>query len=266
MASKLKKYWEIFVQIQKINLMKRMAYPLSFLINIGTVLLVLVLNFLFIKVTFGYIHNLSGWSYYQVLGIFGCYMIIEGFLWGFMGQLNPINRHISEGTMDGILLKPIDDQFLVSFWRGDYEDLIRIFTGIAALVVAIKNTTGFIWVNLFLFIILLIIGLISLYGFNLMVRCLSFWIIDGSGLWILIERVTGNAQYPIDIYYNKFVRGFFTFIIPLAFVATVPAKILTNVSIDWKLVLISFGMGVVFFFGSRAFWKFSLKHYSSASS
>lgn len=266
MVFSFRKYWQIFVQFQKINLMRRMAYPFSFFINIGTVLLVLVLNFLFVKVTFGYIHNLSGWSYYQVIAIFGSYMIIEGILWGFMGQLNPMNRHISEGTMDGVLLKPVDSQFLVTFWRGDFEDLVRIFTGCTAIIFAIRSTIGFNLFNFIMFTCLLFTGFIILYSFNLFVRCFSFWIIDGSGLWILIQRITDNSQYPVDIYYNKFVRGFFTFIIPLAFVATVPARILTNKIIDWKLVAMSFGMGMVFFFGSRAFWKFSLKHYSSASS
>jgi ABC-type uncharacterized transport system permease subunit len=52
----------------------------------------------------------------------------------------------------------------------------------------------------------------------------------------------------------------------MAFIATVPARILTNISIDWKFAAISVCMTILLFFGSRRFWKYSLGHYSSASS
>ncbi|MDD5463756.1 MAG: ABC-2 family transporter protein [Candidatus Moranbacteria bacterium] len=226
----------------------------------------MLLSLLFINVSFGFINNLSGWSYYQVLAVVGSYMITEGVMWVFFGQLNAINRHILDGTLDGVLLKPIDDQFYASFWRGDWEDFVRIITGLTVIIIAIKNTIGFNFNHLFLFVALLFNGIIMLYNFNLIVRSVSFWVIDGTGLWLLMERITSNSQYPTDIYYHKVVRGIMTFVIPIAFVATVPAKILTNNIIDWQLVILSFLMMVIFFLISRWFWKFSLKHYASASS
>lgn len=266
MCKNLKKYLQIFLQLQKINLMKRMAYPVSFLFSVCTIFLTMVLSILFVNVNFSYINNLAGWSYFQILAVVGSYMIIEGIMWAFLGQLNSVNTHIMEGTMDGILLKPLDDQFFVSFWRGDPEDSVRIVTGSVLLIMAIKNTVGWNLTHLFLFLLLLFNGAVILYSFNLMMRSISFWIIDGSGLWILMERVTSNSQFPIDIYYQKVVRNILTFVIPLAFVATVPARILTNDNIDWKFAAMSFLMMLIFFSVGRLFWKFSLKHYSSASS
>lgn len=263
---KIKKYWQIFLQLQKINVMRRAAYPSSFFFSVFAIIVTIAFSIIFVNVNFGFINNLAGWTYYQALAVIGSYMIIESFLWAFTRQLNNINNFIKEGSLDGILLKPIDDQFLATFWSGDLEDLVRFITGICILFISVKNTIGFNFVHIALFILLLVSGCSILYGFNLLVRSFSFWFIEGSGLWLFMERVTGSSQYPIDIYYNKFVRGFFTFIIPLAFVATVPAKILTNINIDWKLVAMSFFVCLIFLTGSRWFWKFSLKHYSSASS
>lgn len=262
----LKKYWIIFLQLQKINIMRRIAYPISFLIGVFAVFLTMFLSVLFINVNFSYINNLSGWTYYQVLAVVGSYMITEGLIWVFTGQLNSLNHHIEEGTLDGIILRPINSQFLVSFWRGDLEDITRIISGFSLVILAIKNTIGFNIFYFLLFILLLLNGLIMLYSFNLIIRCISFWIIDGSGLWIFMERITSNSQYPVDIYYHKLVRNILTFIIPLAFVSTVPAKILTNHFIDWKLIALSFSMMIIFFSLAIFFWRFSLKHYSSASS
>ncbi len=266
MVYRIKKYFSIFLQLQKINIMRRAAYPMAFTVGFGTVFLVMFFNIFFIKVSFGYIDSLAGWTFHQMLAVVGSYMIVEGLMWILFAQLNPINKHIIDGTMDGILLKPVDDQFLVSFWRGDSEDFARIVTGSVLVGIAIKNTIGFDLVHFLLFCMLLFNGFLMFYSFNLALRSVSFWITEGSGLWILMERVIGNSQYPIDIYYHKVVRGILTFIVPLAFVATVPAKILTNINIDWKFTALSFLMMFIFFFGARAFWKFSLKHYSSASS
>lgn len=266
MVFKLNKYFQILGYLLKINIMKEMAYPVPFTISCVAAFLTVIVNVLFINVSFGYVDSIAGWTFFQILGVLGSYMIIEGIMWVFFAQLNAINIHINQGTMDGILLKPIDSQFLVSFWKNDLEDSMRFIVGLVLIIVAVKNTIGFNFWHIILYLILVINGAVIFYSFTLFIRSFSFWIIDGSSFWLLLERISGSSQYPIDIYYNKIIRGIFTFVIPLAFVTTVPARILTNEIIDWKLVALAFLIGSIFFFGSRLFWKFSLKHYSSASS
>lgn len=266
MASSLKKYFRIFFHFQKFNLMKKMAYPVSFLNLLITILLVMFLHVLFIKINFGYITSLAGWTFYQVLVIVGTYMIVEGLMWIFFANLNSLTICIQDGTLDSILLKPVDTQFLVSFWRGDFEDVVRIVTGVSLIFMATRSIAGVGFLQIFLFLLTILNGGIIFYSFNLMLRCIGFWVIEVRSLWLLMDKMFDNSQYPTDIYYQKIVRGFFTFVIPLAFMATVPAKILTNKNIDFQLVGISFLVMIIFFGGSRLFWKFSLRHYSSASS
>lgn len=267
MVYKFKKYLSFFWQIRKSDIMSDMAYPLPFLFKFGTIIFLMFLNIIFINTSFNYIENLSGWNYFQVLGVVGAYTLIDGIMWVLFAQLNAFNNLIKNGDLDWILLKPIDAQFLVSVWRGDIEDLARCVAGLGMVFIALKNTIGFTNVlNIFLFFVLIIFGTMIIYSLNIFVRSISFWTIDATGAWFMMERITSNSQFPIDIYYHKIVRNTLTFIIPLAFIATVPAKILTNVEIDWKLVGLSLLMATLFFLGSRMFWKFSLKHYSSASS
>lgn len=266
LVREIKKYFGIIFYFQKIHIMKMMAYPASFFISCIAATTSMVLSFIFVKVNFGYIDSLSGWSYYQALAVLGAYMIVEGIMWVFFAQLNSITNHISSGTMDGILLKPIDSQMLVSFWRGDLEDFSRIIIGFYLVILSVQNTLGFSFWRFILFLILLINGVIIFYSFSLFIKSISFWTIDSSGSWLLIERISANSQYPVDIYYHKIMRGMFTFIIPLAFLSTVPAKILVYRNLDVQFLLLSLLIALIFFIGSRMFWNFSLKHYSSASS
>jgi len=266
MVFNLKKYFQIFLHLQKFNLMKKMAYPLSFLNLLVTILFVMFLHVLFIKISFGYITSLAGWTFYQVLAIVGTYMIIEGLMWILFANLNSFSMQIKDGSLDGILLKPIDAQFFVSFWRGDFEDIVRIVTGVSLLFLVANNIAGIGIKQIVLFLLTLFNGITIMYSFDLALRCLGFWVIEVRSLWLLLDKLFDSSQYPVDIYSQKIVRGIFTFVIPLAFVATVPAKMLTWAVIDWKFLILSFGMALLFFSLARWFWKFSLKHYSSASS
>jgi ABC-type uncharacterized transport system permease subunit len=53
--------------------------------------------------------------------------------------------------------------------------------------------------------------------------------------------------------------------LPLVFVATVPAKVLTG-KFTWQLCVGSLVAAILSFVISRAIWKFAVKKYSSASS
>ena len=67
------------------------------------------------------------------------------------------------------------------------------------------------------------------------------------------------AAYPVAY------RFFFTFIIPVAFLTTVPAEtLLERAQTGW--ILSSGLLAVALLFISRWFWKFALRFYTSASS
>jgi ABC-2 type transport system permease protein len=264
-----KKYFKIFLHLQKIGLMNRATYRVNFVILLFAVFLQMFFNLVFINVIFGFLDNIAGWTYHEALIIVATYMLIDGFLWIFTAHLASLVRHIKEGTLDGILVKPIDGQFLVSFWRGDIEDIVRISTGIFILVYALINlgaTLGAdLFLNIFLYLILLFNALIIGYSLSFFLKTVSFWVIEGRAFFHLSDTLFRISQYPTDIFYHSIVRILVSSIVPLAFMATVPAKILAR-GFDLWLIVGSFAVAGVFFVGSRKFFQFALKHYSSASS
>ncbi len=264
----VKKYFAIFLQMQKIGLMNRTAYRWSFAFMVVSVFLQMVLSVVFINVTFKYIPSVAGWDYHSVLIVVASYMIIEGIMWAFFAQLGAVYNHIYEGTLDGLLLKPIDAQFFVSVWRGDTEDVTRIVTGVALLVysvVALSLSGWHLVGTMIMYLLLIFNGTVIIYSINMLVRTLNFFVIDARSVWTIIESITRMSQYPTDIFFHKAVRLVAMTIVPLAFIATVPAKVIAF-GFDWKLTLSSFAAALIFFLLARAAWKFSLKHYSSASS
>jgi len=74
-----------------------------------------------------------------------------------------------------------------------------------------------------------------------------------------------SSQYPVDIFGSKFLRYSLTFILPLGFLGTFQAKILSR-GFNPLLIAGSIAMAFIFFSISRFIWNRGLAKYSSASS
>ncbi len=261
-----------YFKIWKINLyaalMTRLAYRFNFIFLCFAVFLQMFSTLVFIKIIFSFINNLSGWSFDEALLVVSSYMIIEGLMWATCAYLSGLSINIKMGTMDYILVKPIDSLFLVSTWRGDPEDWVRVITAIGIFIYAVSNLNLpliLLLPNLFYYIILIFNAFVIIYSFNLIIKTFAFWVVEAQGLWIVSDTITKLSQYPTDIFFHKAIRVVFSTIIPLAFIATVPAKILIY-GFNSILFFSSCFLAIIFFVVARQFWLFGLKHYSSASS
>ena len=66
-------------------------------------------------VFFRFTETLGGWSFPQALLVVGMFRIFEGVIDGVMRpNITRIVEYIQKGTLDFILLKPVDSQFMAS--------------------------------------------------------------------------------------------------------------------------------------------------------
>jgi len=267
LARKIKKFWRLFFYFRRIRLMIRMAYSVNFFIMVFGSFLQMILSVVFVRVIFGFIGDLAGWGYYQALAVVATYMIVEGLMWFLCAYLGILETFIKQGSLDGILVKPMDTQFLVSIWRGDPEDAVRLVSGIAVLFYSLSHL-GLTWeqllLNGFFYLLLLANAFFIAYSLTLIFRSVTFWTLEGGSFFALNDVLSKMSQYPTDIIFHAVVRTILTAVIPLAFMATIPAKILVY-GLNWQLIGSSFLIAAIFLFVSRRFWLFALNHYSSAS-
>jgi ABC-2 type transport system permease protein len=81
---------------------------------------------------------------------------------------------------------------------------------------------------------------------------------------MIYRDLTSMGRVPIDIYREP-MRTILTFVIPVGVMMTVPAKAFLGLLSPW-VVIISFILGVLFFFICFRIWKVALTKYASASS
>jgi ABC-2 type transport system permease protein len=261
---KIKRLLFIWLYQLKAALMQKMVYRLNFFILCIGVLVQMFLSIIFIRVIFSYISNLSGWKFEEALLVVASYMLIEGLMWATCAFLAGITKNMRTGGIDFMLVKPVDSQFQISTWRGDPEELARVISAIFVFIYAYRSLDIKMF-NLLYYLFFIVCSFVILYGITLFIKSFAFWSIEGSGLWSIGDTITKMSQYPTDIFFHKITRVIMSTVIPLAFIATVPAKALIY-GPTWQMILGAFSLAVIFFVLSRKFFHYALKHYSSASS
>jgi ABC-2 type transport system permease protein len=97
-----------------------------------------------------------------------------------------------------------------------------------------------------------------------MMMTLGIWLVRVENLWVLSDVFVQVARFPTDIF-DQILRRLFTYILPIAFLATIPTKTLLG-KLEPGFIIFATFWALGFFLFSRFFWRFALKSYASASS
>lgn len=243
-----------------------MTYRGSFFLNMFLVSIESLTVFVANTLLFKHITTIAGWSYHDMLVLSGVFMTMHAVSWLlFRGGINQLDVMINKGDLDWLLVKPADTQFLATMYIIDLEDAARSVVGIILIIAGLQGTPFLHILPLIpLFIFTLLCGQIVLYSVSLSIKTISFKSIQGWATNAIYFRFLDLARYPTDIYHG-FMRVVYTFIFPLAFLATVPAKTLLGRLTPTYFVL-SIILAASTFTISRYIWKWALSKYSSASS
>ncbi|MBW4454578.1 MAG: ABC transporter permease [Nostoc indistinguendum CM1-VF10] len=209
-------------------------------------------------------YTFSGWSWDAALVVLGIFTLLQGFSATFLASnLNRIVRHVQEGTLDFILLKPIRSQFWLSTHTLSPWGLPDLVFGSIIIGYAGKRL-GVGIDNYLLGVLPLLFSLVILYSLWFMLGAMSIWFVKIYNVTEVLRGLLEAGRYPIAAYPTAY-RFFFTFVMPVAFLTTVPAQALLGRSeISWLIGAAI--LAVALFFASTWFWRFALRFYTSASS
>jgi ABC-2 type transport system permease protein len=209
-------------------------------------------------------YTFQGWSWQEALLVLGMFTVLQGFAATLLApNLNKIVRHVQEGTLDFILLKPISSQFWLSSRTVSPWGLPDVLFGMLVLGYA-GSQLGLGWTDYLLSLIPLGFGLVSLYSLWFVLGATSIWFVKIYNVTEVLRGLLEAGRYPIAAY-PAIYRVFFTFVVPVAFLTTVPAQAMLE-RINWLWLLGSGVLAVALLYLSQAFWRFALRFYTSASS
>jgi len=209
-------------------------------------------------------YTFAGWSWEEALVVLGVFTLLQGVSATFLvPNLNRIVRHVQEGTLDFVLLKPISSQFWLSTYTLSPWGIPDLMFG-GFLIGYAGSQLGLGLENYLLGLIPLAFGILSLYSLWFMLGATSIWFVKIYNVTEVLRGLVEAGRYPI-VAYPAAYRVFFTFIVPVAFLTTVPAQaLLERGELGWFLGAGALAIGL--FIASTIFWQFALRFYTSASS
>ena len=263
---KIKKYIKIYSLFLSTSIASELEYKTNVIIDFITAILSLVGSVFLLSIFFQNTDNIGGWNFEQALIIQGIYTILNGITntW-FNPNLTEIVKHIREGTLDFVLLKPLDSQFFISLNKIAPSGFLEIILGFALLFYCI----GINQININLSFLLLCLttlfcSIVILYSLWFLITTTTIWFVKTWNATEVLRSFLYIGRFPLNSF-SFSLRIFFSIFVPIAFITTIPSEVFLGIALLWE-ILLEIIVAVIFFLVSRRFWLFALKYYTSASS
>ena len=260
------KYLVVYTKFLHTSLASELEYKTNIIIDAITAMLSLVGSIFLLSIFFQNTGNIGGWKFEQALIIQGIYTVLNGITntW-FNPNLREIVRHVREGTLDFVLLKPIDSQFFISLKKISPSGFLEIILGVCLLFYCIKINQIKLSLNfLILCLITITCSICILYSLWFFISTTTIWFVKTWNATEVLRAALAAGRFPVAAY-PPMLRLFFTLILPVAFLTTVPAEVILGRS-SLLMLTLGFFVAVTSFIASRLFWIHALRFYTSASS
>lgn len=208
--------------------------------------------------------SIAGYNFWQIIFFYATFNLIDTLPQFFLREVYRFRYQIVIGSFDHILVKPLSPLFRALFGGCDLLDLSTLFLSILFIIVSILNMDTVTTLGIILYLLFIINSFLIALSFHITVVALGVVTTEVDNAIMIYRDVTQMGRFPIDIYKEP-IKGIITFIIPVGIMMTFPAKSLLGL-LSFPLIAVSFLMSGLLLFLSLLFWKYSLKHYSSASS
>jgi ABC-2 type transport system permease protein len=247
----------------------QLQYPTSFALDLVGTFLFSFLDFAAILVIFHNISQLAGWSIGEVALLYGASMVAFSIAELAVSQLDTLPAMVREGRFDVILLRPRGTLFQIVTSDFQLRRLARALQALVALGYALFRL-HLHWTVPRVAVLLGMIasGAVIFGSLWIAAVVVVFWTVEGRETTNAF--VSGGAfltEFPMDAF-GRWLRSFVVYVIPLAFVAYLPALYLLGkrdpFGFPWFVSFLSPAVALVTAAIAGAVWRLGVRHYQSA--
>ncbi len=261
------RYWRIYSALWRNSVAREMSFKGNFILWIIVEALWFALQLCFVGVVFAQTTTVGTWTQWQMVLLVGASNFIQQLYQAlFLTNCTNLSELVRTGKMDFLLALPVNTRFIVSTRVVDLGAFVNAL--LAGCVMAYAAHKLALHPNLAEwcgFGILCLVGVAIHYSLMFILASISFWTVRAQGIVWGYYNLFNIARMPDEAFRGLF-KALFTFALPVLLVSNVPVRILAEKWVSpesWALLLALAGL---WFFISSRFWKFSLRHYTSASS
>lgn len=261
----LSKYSRLLSAFFRASLVADLEYRANFATRILTDIIWYAAQIITFEALFRVTDQIGSWNLQQTRVFLGLLFVVDAFyMILFSDNLDRMAEKVRKGEMDLLLAKPVNSQFMISFQRINTAIIGNLVIGLSWLAFSLANLPDFQWTRLPWLIVLLPVGLASLYSIRFMFCSLSLIFTKADNLQYLWFQFYRLGMRPDSIYF-PWIKVMVLTVMPVAAIASVPAHAILEPPDLALFTWVIFWCGVLVS-SSHRFWNFCLKFYSSASS
>jgi ABC-2 type transport system permease protein len=262
----LRRYLRLFRVQLRMSATTAMQYRTDFFLKGVMALFWLGITIVPLTVVYANRPKVGDWTFPEALVVLGWFSLLKAVLeGGVTPSLTAVVEGVRTGTLDFVLLKPADAQFLVSTAKFEPWKVIDVLAAGAIFIYAFQKIGR--WPRpheLLVAAALLVMAVLLLYSIWILVVSASFWVVRVDNLSYLFGSLFDNGRWPVTVFRGT-LRFLFTYVFPLALMTTYPAQALLGRLTNDTAALALVG-GAAFAVVARLVWKRAVGFYTSASS
>ena len=229
----------------------------SVLVSIGEILSVFILFSTFERV--GY------WGFYEAALMFGVITTVYSTTECFARGFDEFSRLIKQGDLDRLLVRPVNIIYQIFGSKIEFSKLARTALGIVVSIIALVNLNiAWTFAKVLVLLSMFACGICVILGVMMIGAGISVFTVENLEFINIITNGTKElSYYPINIY-SKWLRGIFTFVIPVACFNYLPLSYIMGYgSLPQIVYALSPIIGCLFLIPCTIFFVWSLKKYQS---
>lgn len=248
-------------------LKKLMEYKVDFLLGAFGLLIAQAMQILFLGIIFSQIPALDGWSFEEILFIYGFSLIAKSLDHLFTDNLWMVGyRIVRKGDFDKYLTRPINTLFHVISENFCVDAFGEMLSCILMLSYAIPRLQmPFHWYTIPLLLVVVVFATLIYTSLKIMTSAIAFWTKASGHITHMLYMTNDFSKYPVTIY-NKAVQTIITYVIPFAFTAYFPASYFLTGENPLFCIGGTVIAGTVLFCIAVFIWNRGLRAYESAGS
>ena len=243
-----------------------MQYRLDFVLDAIVEVVWAFAAFVPLFVVYGQRDVVAGWTFAEALLVVATFTLLQGVI---EGAINPsllgVVGGVRRGTLDFVLMRPKDAQFLVSTTRFSPWKSVNVLVALGLYVYAFHAMGRTPAPAAIAAAALVVVAAVAiLYSITILTVSAAFYVVRIDNLTYLFSSVFDVARWPSSVFRGA-LRFFFTFVLPFALMTTYPAEALLG-RLAGSVLLASLVGALAFTAFARLVFQRALAHYTSASS
>ena len=261
--------WDLYLRLIMVQIRAQLEYRLSFTLNLIATALATAGGFATIALILQRFEGIGGWSLGEIAFLYGMMDAAFGTTEILFAGFDPdrFAPLVQRGQLDQLLLRPASVTLQVLGSEFVLRRLSRIAQGVVILAIAVR-LTPVRWTPVkVIYLPLVFCSAVIFFGALYVIGSTStFWTVQRVEI-INIFTYGGSEMmsYPMHIY-SRWMRRFFTYVLPAAFVSYYPALYFLDkpdpLGMPAFAPFLAPLVGVGLLLVSLAFWRFGLRHYA----